>query len=615
MSTARRERVGQVLLGEHRLERLVRSDGAVEVYEATSTIDQGSYTVALAPDVSIETSAMGIEGAIERAARHATGVRGVVSLLRGAVVSLDAQPCLVVVRRGAAGESLPPGPLPGAEIEALLGPIARTLTTLHDQGVVHGVVGRATIAIRQGTPVLDLFGLGSAAEAASGARGARDVVAPAYRAAELRGERPSSPGPWTDLTALGLVALELATGREGLLADGPALPSDVALSPRLVDLAGRLLDPSPARRPTSAEAVLREIVAGLAGPVEVPPATGSASAPVAAPSGVTVEPLAMVPEARRSAGVPAPRASQPVAERPGTAGSDDSRIETRQRRLLAGLLLAGGLLMVGGIGVAMLYTMRGGGGWRPAAPTATGAPTVKPAVSAPTAGPAGSAAMPTTSPRGPLVSPSDHDALVPVDAENVVWGDRDAFVTVVMFGDLTCPFSARAFAALPELVDRHGSDLRLVYRHYPSPARPDAEQAAEAGAAVLKLAGSSGWWAFVPTVPVGKPLDGALLEQLAAAAGAPAGAVTTAWASHDDRARVEADVQLGRRLGVRGTPVFLVNGRRLDGLASERLEQVVADELRKAQATRRAGVNMEALYQRRVFTNVTTGENDERRGR
>ncbi|RYE84768.1 MAG: hypothetical protein EOO75_17730, partial [Myxococcales bacterium] len=113
--------MGQVLLGEHRLERLARSDGAVEVFEARSTIDQGTYTVALAPGVAIETSAMAIEEAIERTGRHATGLRGVLSLLRGAVVSVDDRPTLIVVRRGPAHDPLPPGPLSGVEVEQLLG--------------------------------------------------------------------------------------------------------------------------------------------------------------------------------------------------------------------------------------------------------------------------------------------------------------------------------------------------------------------------------------------------------------------------------------------------------------------------------------------------------------
>ena len=64
-------------------------------------------------------------------------------------------------------------------------------------------------------------------------------------------------------------------------------------------------------------------------------------------------------------------------------------------------------------------------------------------------------------------------------------------------------------------------------------------------------------------------------------AGRPARARATKFEAtiHDHRyaPRVEADLQAGQQRGIRGSPVLLVNGKRIDGVPSEKMLAELVD--------------------------------------
>ncbi len=599
--------VGQVVLGEHRLDRLLRQDGALALFEATSTVDGGLYTVIVAPQVRVETAATALEAAVDRAGRHAVGVKGVVSLLRGSTLAGPDRSWLVAVRRGGADPEPLPGRLPIAEAVRLLTPLAEALAAIHDQGLVHGALCPLTVGRRNGELTLDFFGLGAAAEVACGARGSRDLLALPYQPPELRGERPSSPGPWTDIAALALLALDLITGTRGLFAEGRVPPLDahgLIVSPQVTDLFQRTLDPSPRARPLDPRVFLRELLAGASAPLPPPSSSVPAPVPSAAPP---------VPDAAPSAPAPRPSASRPSAPAPDPSAHpelpDTEAIqEARQRRLLGVVFGAGLLLLLGGSVAAALLSLR----QRPAPATpatpATAHASVSPPSSSSAVAPPDSPRMPLPRSRGPATFPADTTALLPIPADAAVWGERNALVTLVLFADLTCPFTARALAALPALAARYGEELRIVWKFYPPPGDADAQRASAAAAQVWSTGGADIFWSFVG-LAAGQKLDEAGLERVAVEAGLGAGSLAGKLGKAPPI--VEQDITLGRRLGVRGTPVSFLNGRRMDGLQPpERLIKVIDHELRRTKALLKGGTTPEQLYAQRVTTNITTSEGE-----
>lgn len=586
--------VGRTVVGEHRLFALAREDEALAIYAATSVVDGGGYTVAIAKDVVPQTGSMALEEAVSRAARHAVGVGALLPLLHGRSEGEGEGARLVVVRRAAV---FPPisslfldGPREVGEVARMLAPVADALARLHDQGLAHGAISSGLLVVRDGVVSLDLFGISAVAEAAGGARAARDVVPPAYRPPELRGDGPTAPGPWSDTYALALVAVALLAGRDEIaftVGDGE-LPTartlGIDVPDRVEDVLRLALAVSPSPRPAM-RTFLRELTRHA-------------------------DPLPVAPPSRASGqAVPAPL--EGGASRPGALPI--ALAPARRDRASVWLAIAiGGVLAVFGLAMAsaIVLLLREPGASPLATATATATATASPPPAATTTAPA-VASPPITPPRtrGAATYPADAVALVPIESDAAVRGDRDALVSLVVFGDFVDPFTAKTLAELPLLEARYGGDLRIVFKLFPLAGSDAARAAAEAGAIVLARAGADAFFRFADLATKSASLDAGRLEELGIKAGLPAGATTEGLAHHAGAKLVDRDVDLGRRLGLRGTPVLMINGRRLDGYQPvEKLFPFLDFELTRARATK--SVPRERLYAARVVTNVTTSEGE-----
>lgn len=163
------------------------------------------------------------------------------------------------------------------------------------------------------------------------------------------------------------------------------------------------------------------------------------------------------------------------------------------------------------------------------------------------------------------------------DGEHV-YGDPDARVTVVEFGDFECPYCARAAPVLRALVDGSGGTVRLVFRHFPLfEVHPHALTAALAAEA----AGASGcFWAMHDLLFAGQAhLADDDLRGYADALGLD-GARVVGDAAQPFADRVEADYLAGLAAGVAGTPTLVIDGERYAGkLEPEALRAAVAEPL------------------------------------
>ena len=184
---------------------------------------------------------------------------------------------------------------------------------------------------------------------------------------------------------------------------------------------------------------------------------------------------------------------------------------------------------------------------------------------------------------------------VPVTGRDAVWGNGDAPVTIMVFTDFQCPFCSRAHPRVTQLMREYGpSKLRVVFKHNPLPFHQDAVPAALAAQAVYELAGASAFFAYVELVFQGQAqLSDANLLAWAAQVGVDRGALIRKVGSRDFQAKLEADMALAQRVGLSGTPAFLVNGSRLIGAQPyEAFKSLVDDELVAAQKLRSAAPSL-----------------------
>ncbi len=147
-------------------------------------------------------------------------------------------------------------------------------------------------------------------------------------------------------------------------------------------------------------------------------------------------------------------------------------------------------------------------------------------------------------------------------------GPADAPVVIVEFSDFECPYCRAAAPIIRAVVKNNYEAVRLIYRDYPvveiHPQSIPAAQAANCAAEQKKF------WEyhdllFVNQEKLGEPLYNELAVKL------KLDMVTFASCLNNKSVLMEMkdDLEAGFKAGVRGTPTWFVNGRKIEGVISK----------------------------------------------
>jgi protein-disulfide isomerase len=168
---------------------------------------------------------------------------------------------------------------------------------------------------------------------------------------------------------------------------------------------------------------------------------------------------------------------------------------------------------------------------------------------------------------------------IPVNG-SPVWGAEKASITIVVFSDFECPFCAKAAQIIDKIAASYPDDIAVMHKDFPlEDIHPNAMLGARAGYAAGKqgkfkemhdLLYSTGRTGYSPdkvqTMAIGLGLDIDRFEDDLASDGA--------------LAAIRADIDLGQKLGVHGTPSIFVNGRILEGGVSGLSERINEEFMR-----------------------------------
>ena len=169
-----------------------------------------------------------------------------------------------------------------------------------------------------------------------------------------------------------------------------------------------------------------------------------------------------------------------------------------------------------------------------------------------------------------------------------VTGPKEAPLTIVAFSDFQCPHCQRAHALLKDLLPRFGQQIRFIFHHYPlssecNPAiKAGGHRFACEAATAAECAAFQGRFAAFTNLLFARQdrLDSDQIRKIAGELDFDEKQFVECLDGEDATRRVREDVAAGTRAGIRSTPTFFVNGRRIDGnLSTERWFYIIGIEL------------------------------------
>jgi len=139
-------------------------------------------------------------------------------------------------------------------------------------------------------------------------------------------------------------------------------------------------------------------------------------------------------------------------------------------------------------------------------------------------------------------------------------GTADAPVTIVEFSDFQCPACKGFNPTLTEVLDRYGDDVRVVFRQFPLRSiHPKAQKAAEA--ALCARDQEKFWQLHDAMFANQRKIDVDGLKETAKGLGLDSETFDQCLDSGQHASRVQADLDIGSKIGLNGTPSVFINGR------------------------------------------------------
>ena len=172
---------------------------------------------------------------------------------------------------------------------------------------------------------------------------------------------------------------------------------------------------------------------------------------------------------------------------------------------------------------------------------------------------------------------------LPVEASPIK-GLADAPVTIVEFSDFQCPFCARSEALVAQALQAYPTQARVVFKHFPLVSiHPQAMPAALAAVAAQRQ--GKFWEMHEVLFANQRALAPEQIEEYARRIGLDLQRFKADIASDEVKAQVQADIDLARRSGVRGTPTIFVNGKLLQNRTLDGFKELIEPQLTAARST------------------------------
>ncbi len=163
-----------------------------------------------------------------------------------------------------------------------------------------------------------------------------------------------------------------------------------------------------------------------------------------------------------------------------------------------------------------------------------------------------------------------------------VKGPAGAKITIVEFSDFQCPYCQKGSDVMEQVLKAYPNDVKLAFKHLPLPFHQNAKPAAAASWAANK---QGKFWEFHDALFANQNnLTPEFFTQTATKLGLNLEQFKKDSASPEAEAAVKADSDIAQKLGIGGTPAFVVNGVQVNGAYPLEHFKSIIDRLLKNKA-------------------------------
>jgi len=161
-------------------------------------------------------------------------------------------------------------------------------------------------------------------------------------------------------------------------------------------------------------------------------------------------------------------------------------------------------------------------------------------------------------------------------------GDPQAKAIFIEYSDFQCPACAAYYPLVKNLIEKYGTSIVFVYRHFPLQQHPAAKPAAYAAEA----AGKQGkFWEMHDLLFErqqqwsGKNDPEKIFRGYAAELGLSLEQYDQDVDSSDIKGKVESDIRSGQQAKITGTPTFFLNGKSIQPQSVEEFDSLIKNAI------------------------------------
>ncbi len=165
--------------------------------------------------------------------------------------------------------------------------------------------------------------------------------------------------------------------------------------------------------------------------------------------------------------------------------------------------------------------------------------------------------------------------------DSPVKGPKDAPVTIYEFSDFECPYCKKAHSNYESILEKYKGDVKVVFKNYPLPMHSNAKKAAKAAMAAQEQ--GKFWEMYDLLFENQKKLgQSELYTDLAEQIGLNVSKFKEDMKKDSYDERIQKEMSLGKKVGVKGTPGYFVGDQRMIGAQpASKFESAIKDALDK----------------------------------